>query len=127
MKVLEEDQALQLEVALVLLPLIGRCSEIRDGLEVSRANRLQDAEDRRLLVREVTRRWLEQERTPGEGRTANITAFVNDYVEEVESEQPNTDDYRWLGYDTAMEQLWRRHVAAIRRSGDLSHRRLSPS
>ncbi|GGM50460.1 hypothetical protein ACFFX1_34960 [Dactylosporangium sucinum] len=119
-QVQEADAELQLEVALALLPLLGRCAEMNGGREVlRRGSRLDDAQDRRALVREVARQWLalgprDRARYAGD-RPAALVEFAGDYVDEVESNEPDEGEYQQYGYDAAMEIVWRRHAESIRR------------
>ncbi|WP_344616673.1 hypothetical protein [Dactylosporangium salmoneum] len=114
-----EDAELQLEVALALLPLIGRCVQLEHGRAVRlQGNRLDDTQDRRALVREVARRWRalkpnQRRRYPGDPGLA-IVAFAAEYVEDVEHMAPDDGDYRGADYDASLEVVWRRHVEAIR-------------
>ncbi|MER7275855.1 hypothetical protein ABT369_15485 [Dactylosporangium sp. NPDC000244] len=115
-----EDVELQLEVALALLPLIGRCVRVDGDREVhQRGNRLDDAEDRRALVHEVARRWSgllpgQRRRYPRE-RAAAIAKFAADYVDVIELSELDEADYRAHGFDASMETVWRKHVEGIRR------------
>jgi hypothetical protein len=118
-----EDAALQLEVALALLPLIGRCLAMEGDREVlHQGNRLDGTPERRVLVREVARRWCalepDQRRRYPQDRAQAIVEFVGDYVEEVEQTPPDEDDYRGLDYDASMALLWRQHVDGIRLRGE---------
>ncbi|GAA2587713.1 hypothetical protein GCM10010399_17140 [Dactylosporangium fulvum] len=122
------DAELQLEVALTLLPLIGRCAELNGGREVAlRANRLDDPHDRRVLVREVARCWRElqpkQRSRYAQDRAAAIAEFTTDYVDEIEAREPDKGEYQAHGYEAAMEIVWRRHVESIKlREADLDAR-----
>ncbi|MEV8513459.1 hypothetical protein [Dactylosporangium sp. NPDC051484] len=114
-----EDTELQLEVALALLPLIGRCVRLEDGRAVRhQGNRLDDAQDRRALVREVARRWStlkpnQRRRYPGD-RGLAIVEFTAEYVDDVEHATADEGDYRGADYDASLEVVWRQHVEAIR-------------
>ncbi|WP_433055541.1 hypothetical protein [Dactylosporangium sp. CS-033363] len=115
-----DDTELQLEVALALLPLIGRCVRVDGDHAVDqRGNRLDDAEDRRVLVREVTRRWRHlrpsQLRRYPEDRATAIARFAADYVDVVELSGLDEEDYSAYGYDAMLEVVWRKHVEEIRR------------
>jgi hypothetical protein len=115
-----EDVELQLEVALALLPLIGRSLEMEGDQEVHhQGNRLDGTPERRVLVREVARRWRaldpEQRRRYPQDRAEAIVEFAGDYVEEVEQSTPDESDYQGLDYDASMALLWRQHVEEIRR------------
>ncbi|WP_426510462.1 hypothetical protein ACPPVO_07120 [Dactylosporangium sp. McL0621] len=115
-----EDAELQLEVALALLPLIGRCVQIEGDRDVhQQGNRLDGVDDRRVLVQEVTRRWCglqpgQRRRYLGDRATA-IAKFAADYVDVVELSELDEADYRAHGFDASMETVWRRHVEQIRR------------
>jgi hypothetical protein len=115
----EVDTALQLEVAIALLPLIGRCAELSGGrLLRTRGNRLEAVEDRWALVREVARCWASlkpgDRRRYGKDRRRAIAEFTADYVDEIEATGPDKDDESKFGYEVAIEILWRRHAEAIR-------------
>ncbi|MFI5906218.1 hypothetical protein [Dactylosporangium sp. NPDC051541] len=113
------DAEVQLEVALVLLPMIGRCVTVKGDLLVHQAgNRLDDADDRRAVVRDVARRWIalrpsERQQYSWDRATA-IKKFVEAYVDEIELVMPDAGDWSTHGYDAAIEILWRKHVEEIR-------------
>ena len=118
-----EDAELQLEVALALLPLIGRCVRVEGGTAVHlRGNRLDETRDRRVLVREVARRWgtlkPQQRRRYPEDRALAIVEFAAEYVDDVELSTPDEGDYRGVDYDASLEGVWREHVEEIRRRND---------
>src|SRR5205085_10805711 len=100
-----------------------RCLQLEGGREVRhQGNRLDDAQDRRVLVREVARRWRalkpnQRRRYPGD-RALAIVEFAADYVEGVEQTAPDEDDYRGVDYDASLEVVWRRHIDAIRQRDD---------
>jgi len=114
----EDDAALQLEVALALLPLIGRCAELNGGGSVRQRGPRLEAEDRRTLVREVARCWRglkpDDRRLSGRERPAAIAEFAANYVDDVEASEPDKGDEQSYGYDAAMEIAWRRHAELIR-------------
>ncbi|MFI5913929.1 hypothetical protein [Dactylosporangium sp. NPDC051541] len=116
------DAELQLEVALALLPLIGRSvTVIVDGVDHLRQQgpRIEEPADRRALVQEVARCWSalrpsERKRYSWDWATG-VAKFTVDYVEQVELSDPDGADWQAEGYDVAIEAVWRRHVEQIRR------------
>ncbi|MEV0128984.1 hypothetical protein AB0H83_11065 [Dactylosporangium sp. NPDC050688] len=113
--------ALRLEIAIALLPLVGRVVQLRDDQAVGhRGNRLTDQDDRRLVIDDAARGWealdAAQQRGYGSNLRAALCAYTCDYVEAVEAGGPDADELDSRGYESAMEALWRRHADALRRA-----------
>ncbi|MDG6109645.1 hypothetical protein Daura_48710 [Dactylosporangium aurantiacum] len=111
--------ALRLEIAIALLPLVGRVVQLQDDQPVRhRGNRLTDQDDRRLVIDDAARRWelldSGQQRWYGDNLRTALYEYTCEYVETVEAGAPGIDEMDSRGYESAMEALWRRHVAALR-------------
>ncbi|MEV0136903.1 hypothetical protein AB0H83_51850 [Dactylosporangium sp. NPDC050688] len=112
--------ALRLEIAIALLPLVGRVQQVDDNARVlgTRGNRLTDQEDRRLVIDDAARGWEAldptQQRSYGADLRSALYAYTCDYVEAVEAGGPDPDEADARTYESAMEALWRRHADALR-------------
>ncbi|MFF5121796.1 hypothetical protein [Dactylosporangium aurantiacum] len=112
--------ALRLEIAIALLPLVGRVQQVdgNDRVLGNRGNRLTDQEDRRLVIDDAARGWealgATQQRSYGADLRAALYAYTCDYVEAVEASGPDLDEADARTYESAMETLWRRHADALR-------------
>ncbi|MET7425416.1 hypothetical protein [Dactylosporangium sp. NPDC005555] len=120
--ILQDDlrgDALRLEIAIALLPLVGRVQQLQDNRVVgNRGNRLTDQDDRRLVIDHAARSWeaLDPARQAEYGadlRSALYT-YTCDYVDNVEADGPDVDEADTRTYESAMEALWRRHADALR-------------
>lgn len=106
------------EIAVTLLPLIGRCVEVADGDPVAQhGNRLDSAEDRRLVIADVARRWGRLDAAArarfGPGWKAAIAAFTVDYVDMVEAQNPGPGEYEQRQYEVIMATIWHQHAERL--------------
>lgn len=107
------------EVAVTLLPLIGRCVEVVGGMPSRQhGNRLGSDGDRRLVIADVAERWgrLDDESRAGLGSDwrAAVAVFTVDYVDMVEAEDAGRDDYEQRQYEVTVARVWDRHAARLR-------------
>ncbi|GAA1505539.1 hypothetical protein GCM10009827_018940 [Dactylosporangium maewongense] len=107
------------EIAVTLLPLIGRCVELSAGELVSRhGNRLDDPEDRRLVIADIARRWerlgYADRASFGRDWRAAVAAFTVDYVDTVELDAPASGEYEQWGHEATMALVWRQHAEHLR-------------
>ncbi|MEU0559398.1 hypothetical protein [Dactylosporangium sp. NPDC006015] len=115
------DDALRLEIAIALLPLVGRVTRLDDDIAVGlRGNRLTDQDDRRLVIDDAARRWesldSSQQRWYGDSARTALYEYACEYVETVEAGAPGVDEVDSRSYESAMEALWRKHIDALRAS-----------
>jgi hypothetical protein len=113
--------ALRLEIAIALLPLVGRVVQLQNDEAVGhQGNRLTDQDDRRLVIDDAARGWEAlnpaQQRGYGADVRAALYAYTCEYVEAIEAGGPGADELDSRGYESAMEALWRRHADALRRA-----------
>jgi hypothetical protein len=115
-----EDRPMELlyEVAVRLLPLIGRCVEVAGDEPVSQhGNRLDSVEDRRLVIADVARRWsrLDDATRISLGPTwqAAVAAFTVAYVDEVEAQEAGPGEYEQRRHEVTMALVWRQHAERL--------------
>ncbi len=119
-QVIDGDGAeLLYEIAVTLLPLIGRCVELSAGELVARhGNRLDGSDDRRLVIADIARRWerLDYADRASFGRDwrAAIAAFTVDYVDAVEAQTPGSSEYEQWGHEATVALVWRQHADRLR-------------
>ncbi|MEV0568015.1 hypothetical protein [Dactylosporangium sp. NPDC050588] len=111
--------ALRLEIAIALLPLVGRVAHVDDDRTVGvQGNRLTDQDDRRLVIDDAARRWEAlnsgQQRWYGDSLRGALYEYTCEYVAAVEAGVPGVDDVDSRSYESAMEAVWRRHIDALR-------------
>ncbi len=114
-----EGAELLYEIAVTLLPLIGRCVELSAGELVARhGNRLDGTDDRRLVIADIARRWEQlgyvDRASFGRDWRAAVAAFTVDYVDAVEAETPGSSGYEQWGHEATMALVWRQHAERLR-------------
>ncbi|MEV4135489.1 hypothetical protein AB0J72_25340 [Dactylosporangium sp. NPDC049742] len=106
------------EIAVTLLPLIGRCVELVGGEPVTQhGNRLGTAEDRRIVIADIARQWNELDagtraRFAPDWQAA-VAAFTVDYVDMVEMDAPGPRVYEHRRYEVAMALIWHQHARRL--------------
>ncbi|WP_344515506.1 hypothetical protein [Dactylosporangium maewongense] len=104
---------------MTLLPMIGRCVEIVGGeLGAQHGNWLESADDRRLVITDVARRWHRLDDGTkarfGLDWKASVAGFTTAYVDDVEGEEAVQAEYEQRQYEITMALIWHRHAARLR-------------
>ncbi|WP_327007944.1 hypothetical protein OHA72_12105 [Dactylosporangium sp. NBC_01737] len=107
------------EIAVTLLPLIGRCVELSAGEMVARhGNRLDSPDDRRLIIADIARRWERlgyvDRGSFGRDWRAAVAAFTVDYVDAIEAEAPGSSEYEQWGHEATIALVWHQHAERLR-------------
>jgi hypothetical protein len=110
---------LMFEIAVTLLPLIGRCVEVTGGEPARQhGNRLDSTEDRRLVIEDIAQRWngLDDAARASRGPDwkAAVAAFTVEYVDMVEAEGAGPREYEQRTHEVTMALVWHQHAERLR-------------